>query len=106
MEELGYTRCHRDHVAFRIGTRRKGVWAVCAFWVDDETRIWHRTAWPRSRYASQEMRDIGREGAPLASGHAGEARFQQAHGINLTAVLYLEREYVRIEQIALHPARL
>jgi len=42
MEELGYTQCHRDHAVFRIGTCGKGDWAVCAFWVDDETGIGSR----------------------------------------------------------------
>ena len=42
MEELGYTQCHRDNAIFRIGIRKKGDWAVCAFWVDDETGIGSR----------------------------------------------------------------
>ena len=31
MEELGYTKCHRENAVFIIGTRKKGDWAVCAF---------------------------------------------------------------------------
>jgi hypothetical protein len=42
MEELGYAQCQRDHTAFRIGTRKTGDWAVCAFWVHDETGIGSR----------------------------------------------------------------
>jgi len=42
MEELGFTQCHRDHAVFRIGKREKGNWAVCAFWVDDETGVGSR----------------------------------------------------------------
>ena len=42
MEELGYTQCQRDHAVFRIGTRKTGDWAVCAFWVDDEAGIGSR----------------------------------------------------------------
>ena len=42
MEELGYTQCQRDHAVFRIGTRKTGNLAVCAFWVDDETSIGSR----------------------------------------------------------------
>jgi hypothetical protein len=35
MEELGYVQCQRDHAVFKVGTWKKGDWAVCAFWVDD-----------------------------------------------------------------------
>ena len=42
MDELGYMQCYRDHAVFRIGTRRTGDWAVCAFWVNDETGIGSR----------------------------------------------------------------
>jgi len=39
MEELGFMQCPRDRAAFRIGTWRSDDWAVCGFWVDDETRV-------------------------------------------------------------------
>jgi Reverse transcriptase (RNA-dependent DNA polymerase) len=39
MEGLGYVQCPRDHAVFRIGTWRNDDWAVCAFWVDDETGV-------------------------------------------------------------------
>jgi hypothetical protein len=39
MEKSGYTQCQRGRAAFRIGTRKTGDWAVCAFWVVDETGI-------------------------------------------------------------------
>ena len=39
MEDLGFVQCPRDHAVFRIGTWRKDDWAICAFWVDDETGI-------------------------------------------------------------------
>ena len=42
MEGLGYVQCKRDHAVFRIGNRSDGNWAVCAFWVDDETGVGSR----------------------------------------------------------------
>jgi Reverse transcriptase (RNA-dependent DNA polymerase) len=42
MEELGFVQCTRDHAVFRFGTRENSDWAVCAFWVDDETGVGSR----------------------------------------------------------------
>ena len=39
MEDLGYVQCQRDHAVFRYRTRANGDWAVCTFWVDDETGV-------------------------------------------------------------------
>jgi len=32
-------QCNGDHAVFCIGTWRSNDWAICAFWVDDETGI-------------------------------------------------------------------
>jgi len=42
MEEFGYTQCPRDHAVFCTGTWRMNAWAVCVFWVDEETGIGSR----------------------------------------------------------------
>ena len=42
MAKLGYMQCHRDNAVLKIGTRKKGDWAVCTFWVDDEMGIGSR----------------------------------------------------------------
>ena len=39
MESLGFVQCPRDHAVFQIGTRKQDTWAICAFWVDDETGV-------------------------------------------------------------------
>ena len=42
MKELGFVQCQRDHTVFRIGDWGSPDWAVCAFWVDDETGVGFR----------------------------------------------------------------
>jgi hypothetical protein len=39
MQGIGFTQCPRDNAVFHIGTWKREDWAVCAFWVDDETGI-------------------------------------------------------------------
>ena len=91
MEELGYTRCHRDHAVFRIGTREKGNWAVCAFWVDDENGVGSREQ--LDRVAGMFRRKYGISGVgelDWTLGMKDQAKFQQPHRISLAPVLYRE----------------
>ncbi len=39
MEQLGFVQCPKDNAVFQIGSWRKNDWAICAFWVDDETGV-------------------------------------------------------------------
>jgi hypothetical protein len=39
MEDLGFTQCPRDNAVFHIGTWGTTDWAVCAFWVGNETGV-------------------------------------------------------------------
>ena len=50
MNTLGFTQCPRNHAVFSIGTWGSDDWAVCAFWVDDETGIGSR--WQLDRVAA------------------------------------------------------
>ena len=47
---------------FRVGTRRDGDWAVCAFWVDDETGIGPRQLLDRVEEMSRRKYGISDEG--------------------------------------------
>jgi len=51
------------HAVFRIGTRRNGDWAVCAFWVDDETGIGLRQLLDRVEEMSRRKYGISSEGS-------------------------------------------
>ena len=39
MEELGFVQCQRDHTIFCHGEWGSPDWAVCTFWVNDETGV-------------------------------------------------------------------
>ena len=77
IDELGYTKCHRDHAVFRIGTRKTGDSAVCAFWVNDKTGIGSREQLYRVTDMFRRKYGIsggeGLQGAALDAGNEGEA---------------------------------
>jgi len=62
MEELGYTQCPRDHAVFRIGTWTKDDWAICTFWVDNETGVGARYQLDRVAKMFQQKYGITGEG--------------------------------------------
>src|SRR5258706_10236342 len=101
MEELGFTQCHRDHAVFRIGKREKGNWAVCAFWVDDETGV-------GSREELDRVADMFRR----KYGITGEGDLQWTLGMNVerefkaNIVSISQRSYIeeRFEQFGLQAA--
>jgi len=57
MEELGFVQCQRDrHIPpWRLGSPD---WAICAFWVDDETGVGSRAARTGCIDVQPEARDI------------------------------------------------
>ncbi len=38
-EVLEFFPFPRDYAVFRVGTRRNDDWAICTFWIDNETNI-------------------------------------------------------------------
>jgi hypothetical protein len=68
MKDLGYTQCPRNHAVFRIGTWRQEDWAVCAFWVDDETRVGSRYQLDRVEKMFRQKYGIAGEGVVTVCG--------------------------------------
>ena len=73
MEELGFMQCQGDHAVFRIGDWGSPDWAVCAFWVDNETGVGSRQQ--LDRVASMFSRKYGISGK-------GEMRWTLGIGVS------------------------
>jgi len=85
MEEPGYTQCPRGHAVFRVGTWKNGDWAVCTFWVDDETGVGARH---QSQRCSAES-TVFRIGAPHWVLEIGVKRNSGTHTISPSQNAYI-----------------
>ena len=90
MEELGFVQCQRDHAVFRHGEWGSPDWAVCAFWVDDETGVGSRQQLDRVASMFNQKYGISGEGEMRWTLGIGVARDRDTHIISLS-----QEEYIR-----------
>src|SRR5258706_4458937 len=95
MEELGYVQCNRDHAVFRIGNRRDGNWAVCAFWVDDETGVGSREQLDRVADMFRQKYGISGEGDQRWTLSLKVERDFNGHKVSISQRLYIENPVER-----------
>ena len=101
MEEIGYTQCP-DYAIFRIGTWKRGDWAVCAFWVDNETGIGARCQLNRVVDMLRKKYGISGEGELRWTLEIGVKRDFDTHIISFSQEAYINKF---IERSGLHGAR-
>ena len=89
MEELGFVQCQRDHAVFRHGEWGSPDWAVCAFWVDDETGVGSRQQLDRVASMFNQKYGISGEGEMRWTLGIGVARDRDTHIISLSQEEYI-----------------
>ena len=101
MEEIGYTQCP-EYAIFRIGTWKRDDWAVCAFWVDNETGIGARCQPDRVLDMLRKKYGISGEGELRWMLEIGVKRDFDTHIIS-----FLQESYINnfMERFGLHGAR-
>ena len=89
MEQLGFVQCPRDHAVFRIGTWKRADWAVCAFWVDDETGVGSLHQLQRVAAMFKSKYGISGEGEMKWTLGIGVSRDRNARKISLSQEAYV-----------------
>ena len=89
MEALDFTQYLRDYAVFRIGTWRAADWAVCAFWVDDETGVGARYQLDRVAAMFRSKYGITGEGDLHWTLGIGVVRDYEGHIISLSQQSYI-----------------
>ena len=97
MEELGFVQCPRDHAVFRIGTWRKDDWAVCAFWVDDETGVGSPHQLQRVSAMFKNKYGISGEGELTWTLGIGVRRDRDARIVSLSQEAYIDNLIERFD---------
>ena len=90
MEQLGFIQCPKDNAVFRIGSWRKGDWAVCAFWVDDEMGVGSPHQLQQVAAMFKNKYGISGEGELTWTLGIGVHRDRNAHVISLSQEAYID----------------